>query len=891
MAQSAQQQHQYQDLPVELSQPWPRTPLTSSSLQQLGNNDEQDRSSHHVSPIMSMSRRTSVDSDRFSTVSGLTYYFPNNPTNANPAAAYVAPFGASQVVSEHLSSQFQLSEDEGDEKLNKDDVQFSEAALALVNAFLDQLVYSVLMTARSTHLSALRPAVTEVLKHRLAREAITSAEEELAELLAGGDDEEEDAKHKSAEAKRQWDLELVWKRTRLRVMVYMRLGELEDEDEQRYVREEELFHGSERRFSQSSGLVSWAAAIFLTSVLEYVAEQTLQVAGQAAYTRARRQSRTRRLTSSQETHKSETLTVEEYDVEKVALSSTLGRIWRTWRKALRSNAPSVTPTQRSSRSVGRASRDNMVSAMSHRRSSFDTANEGSMADGSRPMSRDLKDEVPDAEYSEQVLAANISLPMGHATRDIDEIEVPGLATYLDGEHDDRTPLGEQHPEYVLGSFVPLPMGDAKRDIDEIEVPGLSGGPDAVGGADGSRTPTNAGRRYSLGEVERYSVLPTPGNAMPGSWPTQSARPGMTRLRSSSTPNGNRTSMSTGKETLNNSGYVSGARESQIDEQAFMTAQLDQRTSEAPGGDGTDNERASGFPWMVGGAAGAATVAVAAGVWTSGSDEHMGKRLPDDANQRNALLVHHASSASQKGFGGLINSASQNDGRKEEQTERPGVVGARRQPSWRSHEEIEELDRRKSLIDMKAMMAADHDGSSSAEGQLSPPAVNGGSENGGPYNAIGVASTADVASTMGSESTQTQARDFGQEQATGGTKRPPQLYLGDETAARRADSPTIKPAPSPRTRAYYDLTSETPQQAEEQRMRSQARPAQRGNLTNGAQELPSGEQPAYRQPPTAAVDRNGATSKPGFSRPLKPVIDTASMQTLTSASIRGPEDFE
>ena len=151
-------------------------------------------------------------------------------------------------------------------------------------------------------------------------EAIASAEEELAELLSGGDDEEElENKHKAAENTRRWDLELVWKRTRLRVMVYMRLGEMEDEDEQRYVREEELFQGSERRFSSSSGLVSWAAAIFLTSVLEYVAEQTLQVAGQAASTRVRRGYAPKSPSNRTQTH--DELVVEEHDVEKVALNS------------------------------------------------------------------------------------------------------------------------------------------------------------------------------------------------------------------------------------------------------------------------------------------------------------------------------------------------------------------------------------------------------------------------------------------------------------------------------------------------------------------------------------------------------------------------------------------
>ncbi len=172
--------------PVSSSQ----TPLTSSSLQELRRGDESEHTTQPASPIMS--RRTSVDSDRFSTVSGLTSYFPNNPTSINPRPAYVAPFGASQVVSENQSSYRRHSSDEEDDfKQNKDDVQFSEPALALVNAFLDQLLFSFLLTARSTSLLALRPAVIEVLKHRLAKEAIASAEEELSELLAGGDDEEE----------------------------------------------------------------------------------------------------------------------------------------------------------------------------------------------------------------------------------------------------------------------------------------------------------------------------------------------------------------------------------------------------------------------------------------------------------------------------------------------------------------------------------------------------------------------------------------------------------------------------------------------------------------------------------------------------------------------------
>lgn len=214
--------------PLIASQPHTGTPSISafSSVQSLRNfsrnQDAYDLNHSLVSPIMS--RSPSVASDRYSTVSGLTStYLPGNPQHVNPAPAYVAPFGAAQVVSEHRAATQSPSSDDEDSGPKQDDVNFSANGLALVNAFLDQLLFSFLSVARSTNLSALRPAVIEVLKHRLARDAIGSAEEELRELLAGGDEEEEmNTKQNAAENKRKWDLELVWKRTRLRVMVYMR---------------------------------------------------------------------------------------------------------------------------------------------------------------------------------------------------------------------------------------------------------------------------------------------------------------------------------------------------------------------------------------------------------------------------------------------------------------------------------------------------------------------------------------------------------------------------------------------------------------------------------------------------------------------------------------------
>ncbi len=142
------------------------------------------------------------------------------------------------------------------------------------------------------------------------------------------------------DSRTKWNLELIWRRTRLRIMVYMRLGEMEDEDEEKYIEEDESLGqgGVEQSSSHSAGLVSWAAAIFLTSVLEYIAEQCLLVAGSAAYARVGLERTTRAQYDPELNERDirERVLIEEHDVERLALNSSLGRLWRTWRKNLRS---------------------------------------------------------------------------------------------------------------------------------------------------------------------------------------------------------------------------------------------------------------------------------------------------------------------------------------------------------------------------------------------------------------------------------------------------------------------------------------------------------------------------------------------------------------------------
>lgn len=354
------------------------------------------------------SRAPSFSSDRPSVAGSVTFQMPSS---VRPAPAYIAASVASQTVTDHHKqhSETAYDSDNEDPAALLVNALFSEQALCLLNAFLDHLLFAFLSTARSPALTAIRPAITEVLKPRLAREAMATADEELQGLLAGEDDEEFPMDGK---ADNKWDVEKVWKRTRLRIMVYTRLGELEDEDEERYVQQERGLSMDEND-DDEAGLVSWASAIFLTSVVEYVAEQTLIVSGQAAFARiAAKMKKAAQTSQDGEDQPLERIVVEEFDVEKLALNSALGRLWRTWRKRVRTPIKPLSPTSPGPRYMS------SFTSLHRRRISHDTVDE-----------YEGVSEIPEHKPTETEIAANIPLPI--SDNDVAEIEVPGLARSFD----------------------------------------------------------------------------------------------------------------------------------------------------------------------------------------------------------------------------------------------------------------------------------------------------------------------------------------------------------------------------------------------------------------------------------------------------------------------------
>ncbi|KAJ9156625.1 FLO11-like protein [Pleurostoma richardsiae] len=391
-------------------------------------------------PARSRSRTQSISSDRPSTIGQHSLMSP--PLSVSPEAAFIARSAASQIVTNDHDSHADTWYDQHGIEPSGESASVSDAALRLVNSFLDQLLFNFLSLAGSTTLPALRPAVSQVLKPKLAKDAINQAEEELREYLGGGDDDE--LLQGPGAGPKDWDLELVWKRTRLRCMVYSSLGDLEEEDEDYHMEEENLEMGDETL----GETVSPAVAIFLTSILEFMGEQALIVAGQAAYHRMRaRYEKEMKEGSKTPADAADRITVEDVDMERVALDRTLGRLWRAWKKRIRS--PGLGTMEHFPRPRSRDS--SHASQLNHlRQLSLDPESSIPQAVTEKPdeheqenLERTPQKEGPVPPLEEYLVAAAIPLPAGE--NDVAEIEVPGLATYSDDESEDNEVEDDTQP--------------------------------------------------------------------------------------------------------------------------------------------------------------------------------------------------------------------------------------------------------------------------------------------------------------------------------------------------------------------------------------------------------------------------------------------------------------
>lgn len=382
-----------------------------------------------VTPSPRHARAQSMSSDRPSTTVSQTLMSP--PLSVSPEAVFIAGSAASQIVTNDHDGHSETWYDQVGIEPSGETALVSPGALQLANNFIDQLLFNILGVARSTSLSTLRPAVSEVLKPKLAKDATNQADEELREYLGGGEVDDL-VKSTDTQSPRDWDLELVWKRTRLRCMVYSSLGDMEEEDED-YFMEQEHLNGVSGTLEAET--VSPAVAIFLTSILEFMGEQVLVISGQAAFNRMRtKYEKELREGSRAVGDIAERVVVEELDMERVALDRTLGRLWRSWKKRIRSPVESGHQRSMSSR-IGSLSRRSSIAATEApavpRPPSTETIHEPEQVPAPAPVNETAKETK---ETREERDPATVPLPMSH--HDVAEIEVPGLVSYSDEEDSD-----------------------------------------------------------------------------------------------------------------------------------------------------------------------------------------------------------------------------------------------------------------------------------------------------------------------------------------------------------------------------------------------------------------------------------------------------------------------
>ena len=423
-----------------------------------------------------LKRKSSMSSDRLV------------PPSVKPDPAYIAASAASQIVNSDR-------EDRGDDTFDIGDTDdtaiVSPGSLILINAFLDHLLFSFLASARSTSIASLRPAILEVLKPRLGKEAIDGADEELEGYLAGGDAEELLAFHSGQEFKGDYNLNLIWRRTRLRCMVYTRLGDMEEEDEEMYLEQEEEeddTNDGRPRLTRDLGSVSPAAAIFLTSIIEFIGEQALFVASEAAYNR----SQTRQFRPEESRY-----LVEEVDVEKIAFNTTLGRLWRAWKKKVRTSI--LLSPRPMSRELHR--RANSMSAMS---ASMTSSRNGSISEANESSYFARRPSVGEVLKEDQDLAEGPPKDAGELPDepDFDETETTEPNEISDAHKDEQSKMKVDRPRSMVVYSTPRPESPMRTPT-QTSILGSTLSPGATGGRPSQR------RQRSSSLPARYSAHVSP----------------------------------------------------------------------------------------------------------------------------------------------------------------------------------------------------------------------------------------------------------------------------------------------------------------------------------------------------------------------------------------------
>ncbi|OCT53058.1 hypothetical protein CLCR_09465 [Cladophialophora carrionii] len=279
-------------------------------------------------------------------------------------------------------------------------VKISNGALQLLNGFLDQILYDILAKSQSITLTAIRAAIPLVLKQRLGRAAIKAGDDELQDYLEEYELEEIQNTAPVLDPRSEFDVDLAWKLARLRCMVYAKLGDMEEEDEEDYLEGDDVRdHLNQlREASKVIDRILPPTAIFLTTVLEFIGEQALCIAAQHARKRHAHLNDTAR--TAPIGRADVTILLEEIDMSGIGKEGPLIRLWRSWKGSVRAG----------STTYSRPTTPNILSP---------TSPESPTQEWRFPTAPAIP---PIKEESRSVTPANIPLPV--TDKDVEEIEAP-----------------------------------------------------------------------------------------------------------------------------------------------------------------------------------------------------------------------------------------------------------------------------------------------------------------------------------------------------------------------------------------------------------------------------------------------------------------------------------
>ncbi|KAI1608426.1 hypothetical protein EDD36DRAFT_499903 [Exophiala viscosa] len=362
---------------------------------------------------------------------------------AHPPPAYISDIEAEQLIFAEIERP----------------VKVSESALRLVNGFLDQILYDILSRSHSTALPAIRSAVPAILKQRLGRSAVQAADEELQDYIEEEEMEQVLSTPPVLDPRADFDLDLAWKLTRLRCMVYAKLGNMEEEDEEDYLEDETLTDHLARvsNSARASATITPPSAIFLTTVLEFLAEQALCIAAQHATKRHMTSKGAGKDAQPNETmyDGQHHILLDDIDMSGVGKEGPLIRLWRSWKGSVRGGG-----------SV--SSRPTTPSILSP--SSPESPNHEWKFPSIPPFSTIKEERSPSLKPRSSPLPADIPLPINDD--DIEDNEVPSRAHLFASEADNangRPTLDNRRPSSMLimpGKFpdpsTPAAAGDLSR---------------------------------------------------------------------------------------------------------------------------------------------------------------------------------------------------------------------------------------------------------------------------------------------------------------------------------------------------------------------------------------------------------------------------------------------